>query len=228
MCGRYSVLTEDEIIEVRRIIRSVALGMMTDELEDAVIKAQSEQSGQSEASHTEVFPTDISPIITGDESELSFQYAKFGFEKWDGKGAIINARAETVMNKQTFREHIKNGRCVIPTSGYFEWKAPEEGQKKKTKHLIKDEQGNLLFMAGLWREGVDGNEFVVITKAPYGEITHIHDRMPVILRTDQLEAWLSGVMPIEELALLNYECVGSLCEEQEKCDSGNKQISLFD
>jgi len=203
MCGRYSPLTEDEIIEVRAILKSISLKLATDELDGY------------EAPLFDVVPTNRPPIITSHENVFAFEYAQFGFEKWDGKGVIINARAETAHEKPMFKKHINEGRCVVPANGYYEWKKPNEGQKKKVKHLIKDKHGNLLFMAGLWRDGKNGREFVIITKKPSGEIIDIHNRMPVMLKTDQIESWLSGAMPIEVLSTLDYDCTGKPCPEPE-------------
>jgi len=210
-------LTGKEIIEVRSIIRDISLRLAQDEFESY------------EETNSEIAPTNSAPVITSNGTDLAFEYAQFGFEKWDGKGVIINARAETAHEKSMFKKHITSGRCVIPTSGYFEWKPPNEGQKKKIKHHIKDKQGNLLFMAGLWREGNNGREFVIITKPPFGEIATIHDRMPVLLRVDQLESWLSGVMPIDSLSLLDFACVGEPYTEHQlfKEDNANEQMSLF-
>lgn len=207
------------MIQVREIIKEVSLKLARDELEN---------NGGEE--RTEVFPTNRTPVVTSNLEELTFENAKFGFEKWDGKGVIINARAETVSEKPMFKKHVTTGRCVIPAPGYFEWKNPEEGQKKKIKHLIKDKHGDLLFMAGLWREGKEGREFVIITKDPFGDITGIHDRMPVMLKTNQLEAWLNGAMPIEALASLDYECIGEPCEEPAlaKKESEPEQMNLLD
>ena len=219
MCGRYTPLTEDEIVEVRSIIKDVAM------------KLSQEEFYASDESYKEVAPTNRVPIVTSSGQELSIVHAQFGFEKWDGNGVIINARAETAHEKPMFKSYVKTGRCVIPASGYYEWKPPDDGKKKKIKHLIKDERGNLLFMAGLWREGKYGREFVIITKEPFGEVVGIHDRMPVILGTDQLESWLSGAMPIEALASIDYSCVGEPLEEA--TDPGQEssdfvQMTLFD
>jgi len=177
----------------------------------------------------EIAPTNHTQIIINCSGKLVFESARFGFTKWDGKGVIINARAETVHEKTMFKNHISTGRCAVPASGYFEWKSPSEGQKqkKKIKHFIKDKDGNPLLMAGLWREGRDGREFVIITKEPFGEIADIHDRMPVVLRADQLEDWVSGAMPIEELATLDYECIGEPCEPAETPVDDIGQLSLF-
>ena len=218
MCGRYSVLTEDEVIKVREIIRNISLRFSRDELGkyERILQQQ------------EVFPTHRAAVVTCNGNEMAFELGQFGFEKWDGTGVIINARAETVKEKPMFKHHVGKGRCVVPASGYFEWKLPEEGQKKKIKHLIKDNAGNLLFMAGLYRDGKDGREFVVITKDPVGQVKSIHDRMPVMLRTDQLEDWLSGAMPVEALSSLDYECIGTPCDEPaEPKAGGSEQMSMF-
>ncbi|MDR2547499.1 MAG: SOS response-associated peptidase [Lachnospiraceae bacterium] len=215
MCGRYSTLTEDEIIEVREIIRSIAK-----RLSERVVADGWDSNGSVDGSvagslgngdiagaeivGAEIAPTNRAPIITGKDDELFFDDAAFGFAKWDGKGVIINARAETLSEKPFFSRHLTHGRCVVPASGYLEWKEADDGKGKKIKHMIKDEAGNLLFMAGLWRDGDDGREFVIITKEPVGEIVAIHSRMPVILRIDQIEAWLSGAMTASDLAELTY------------------------
>ena len=219
MCGRYTPLTENEIIKVRSIIKDVAMDLSREEF------------CTCDESYNEVVPTNRVLIVTSSGGELSFEYAQFGFEKWDGKGVIINARSETAHEKPMFKSHLKTGRCVVPASGYYEWKQPTDGKKKKIKYLIKDERGTLLFMAGLWREGNNGREFVIITKEPVGEVVDIHERMPVILRADQLESWLRGAMPIEMLASMDFSCVGEPLEEpvdfsQESSDF--VQMTLFD
>ena len=216
MCGRYTVLTEDEIIEVRSIIKEISLKLARDELD----------GNEEIRGLPEIAPTNRSPVVTSNGSELSFEHARFGFERWDGKGVIINARSETVKEKSMFKNHIQAGRCVVPASGYYEWKAVD-GQKKKDKHLIKDKSGNLLFMAGLYHDGKDGREFVIITKDPVGAVVEIHDRMPVILRVNQLEPWLSGAMPIDDLASLDFECIGESCEPPGVGNEGLEQLSLF-
>jgi len=179
MCGRYSVLTESEIVEIREIIQDLSLRLAHDDFTEYVKKGD------------EVSPTNHAPVIIGQgHGIVSFQDLRWGFKKWDGKGSpIINARVETLATKNMFAPLLKAGRCVIPTGEYYEWKTTG---RDKVKHFIKDREGNLLFMAGLYRETEDGREFVIITKDAQADIGEIHDRMPVILRTDQIEDWLSG------------------------------------
>ena len=201
MCGRYSVLTEDEIIEVRKIIQEVSLSFVKDSM----------------ANYTppkgEIRPTDGAPVITKNNDGLWFESARFGFKKWDGKGVIINARSETVADKGMF---AKTGRCVVPASEYYEW-------RDKKKHFIKDGGGNLLFFAGLYRDGEDGREFVIITKEASGAAAEVHDRMPVVLHVGQLEGWLNGGITAEELAGMDFNDTVAA-----KCDEGCEQLSLFD
>ena len=217
MCGRYSVLTEDEIIEVRSIIQEISLRLVRDELEDY------------EARPGEVRPTDKSAIIANERDGVAFESAKFGIKKWDGKGVIINARSETIKTTRTFSGLLDVGRCVVPAGEYYEWKvnADSGGRKKPSniKHFVKDSEGNLLFFAGLCRDGDDGREFVIITKAPCGEVVDLHDRMPVCLRVNQIESWLKGELTPDDIVCLEFNAFVAPCDMVQV--SGDKQISLF-
>ena len=131
----------------------------------------------------EIFPTDVVPIITPDGPVPS----RWGFKRYDGKGNIINARSETAEEKPTFRNAFRNGRCVIPTTGFFEWTK----DKQKIKYLFELPDEQLLYMAGLC-EYIDNDLcMVVLTRAANGSVADVHDRMPVILTGDQLTLWLN-------------------------------------
>jgi len=92
MCGRYSVLTEDEIIEVRSIIKELSLCIVRDEFEE-----YDKMPG-------EVRPADRAPIITKNDDGISFESGKWGFKKWNGSGVIINARCETIKIKDAYEK----------------------------------------------------------------------------------------------------------------------------
>lgn len=207
MCGRYTVLTEDEIIEIRELLKGISLRIVKDEFTD-----YNEQGG-------EVYPTNSAPALVGTKHGISFESVKWGFKKWKGTGVIINARCETIRLKSTFSKLIEAGRCVIPAGEFFEWEKLEKG---KRKHFIKDENDNILFMAGLYRETEEGREFVILTKKATGEMKKIHDRMPVILRVEQLEKWLSGEMLPDDLEKLEYNVAIAPCE-----DDNSDQLNLF-
>lgn len=218
MCGRYTVLTEDEIIEIREIIKKISLRIVRDDFDE-----YEKPSG-------EICPTDFAPVITAGNGGISFESAKWGFKKWDSPSVIINARSETMRNKSLFSKHLETGRCVVPAGEFFEW---EKLGKGKRKYYAKDRKGNILFMAGLYRDVKNETEakgyireFVIITKNATGEIAKIHDRVPVILTVEQIEAWLTGVIGPEDVMNSEYDITVNPCENED----GNTgfQISLFD
>lgn len=104
---------------------------------------------------------------------------------------LINARAETVQEKPSFRSAFKRGRLLVPVSGFYEW-AVIAGRKRP--YFIRPADGSHWFFAGLgetWR-GPDGpiESFSVITTEANNFMAELHHRMPVILGADDLEAWL--------------------------------------
>ncbi|NHZ69726.1 MAG: hypothetical protein GWP20_00635 [Thermotogales bacterium] len=108
------------------------------------------------------------------------------------KYSTINARAETVAEKPTYRDAFKSRRCLIPATGFYEWKRDGE---QKIPHHIQLPGGGLFAFAGLWdhwekqEEGFDSCSIIVTTA---NEIMKpVHDRMPVILNQAYYNAWLN-------------------------------------
>jgi putative SOS response-associated peptidase YedK len=88
-----------------------------------------------------------------------------------------------------------------------------------------------LFFAGLYRDFEGEREFVILTRNASGEVAEVHDRMPVILRVDQIEAWLSGAMALGDIKDMEYKNAAvAPCEERDIGDGtdGDGQLSLFD
>ena len=117
--------------------------------------------------------------------------------------ATFNARAETVAEKPMFRDAFKRRRCIIPASGFYEWTG-EEGAKQP--HLFTAADGSpILAFAGLWdrwRNPGDGEEVLSCTIVVSGAsawMTPYHDRMPVLLTSTAIDAWLDGSMGAEGL-----------------------------
>jgi putative SOS response-associated peptidase YedK len=105
---------------------------------------------------------------------------------------LINARAETLAEKPAFRSLLKTHRCLIPASGFFEWK--HEG-KMKTPYYIRLREDPLFSFAGLydeWRnpEGVTISTFTIITCDANPLVKPLHNRMPVILSRQNEDRWL--------------------------------------
>ncbi|MFA7399648.1 MAG: SOS response-associated peptidase [Sideroxydans sp.] len=116
---------------------------------------------------------------------------------------LANARGETVHEKPSFRSAFKYRRCIIPASGFYEWKT-EAG--KKNPRFISLKSGEPLAMAGLWEtwqpEGGDAVQTCCIITTEGNELMQpIHDRMPVLLDRDQWGVWLSQDVKQADLLL---------------------------
>jgi putative SOS response-associated peptidase YedK len=115
---------------------------------------------------------------------------------------MINARAETVASKPAYRRSLAHKRCLLPLDGWFEWRRdPIEGTKKvtKTPFFMHRPDGRQLVMAGLWSTWHDPKAeqdapplvtCTVITTESIGQLTEVHDRMPLLLAPQAFERWL--------------------------------------
>ncbi len=110
---------------------------------------------------------------------------------------LINARSETVAGKPAFRSAFRRWRCLIPASGFYEWKAIEErGRPIKQPFFICPAADDELFaFAGLTErwvspEGAEIHSCCILTTAANDRMAPIHDRMPVLLAPADHDAWL--------------------------------------
>ncbi len=136
---------------------------------------------------------------------------------WNNK-PLINARAETLARKKTFRPLLGN-RCLVPATAYFEWRT--EGRHKR-KMRIAPADGGLMAFAGL----TDGDCFTIITCAPLPAIAHIHNRMPVILVPGAEEPWLDLALPFTAVDSLLVPYVGGQLAAYEDAPP-RRQSDLF-
>lgn len=105
---------------------------------------------------------------------------------------LTNARSETVTEKPSFRNAFRRRRCLIPTSGFYEWQSKE---KKKVPYYIRMKDGRPFAMGGLWEhwqspEGSELESCAILTTGPNDLMRPIHDRMPVIVSTENFDRWL--------------------------------------
>jgi putative SOS response-associated peptidase YedK len=115
--------------------------------------------------------------VNAEKQERSAQMASWGFHSTRAH-LLINARSETIRQKPIFRYLISDHRCLIPASGYYEWKNQGAG---KYPWYISTVSGEIVSFAGVIRTTSFGSETVIITTEAYSSIAHIHKRMPVIL-----------------------------------------------
>lgn len=100
-----------------------------------------------------------------------------------------NARAETVAVKPSFREAYRKRRCLIPASGFYEWKLERGG---KQPYYVAPADGALFAFAGLWEQWHDLQTCAVITTDANAKMAAVHERMPVIVSPAEYSAWLAG------------------------------------
>jgi putative SOS response-associated peptidase YedK len=116
---------------------------------------------------------------------------------------LINARAEGIESKPSFRDAFASRRCIIPADGFYEWKRTGSG---KQPYLIRMQGGGLFGFAGLWENWKDERgewlrSATIITTEPNELCAPIHDRMPVILDPVDYGKWL-GEEEVGQTALL--------------------------
>ena len=116
----------------------------------------------------------------------------------------MNAKAETLNEKPSFRTPFKKKRCVLIADGFYEWKATDSG---KTPYYIRMKDGSFFCFAGLfddWTspEGLSIRTCTLITTEPNSLMAGIHNRMPVILDIEPARVWISRDSPVESLSAL--------------------------
>ena len=169
MCGRY-YMDDDTIREIERWLERLDC-----EISEELL---------AQVPRGEVCPSCSALAITGRKKRLLPELMDWGFPKYEGKGLIINARAESVKEKRIFQDGIRHRRCVLPARHYYEWDA---GKEKVTFSGTRD---TVLYMAGFYRKYQNRDCFVILTTNANASVQAVHDRMPLILRPDEVEKWI--------------------------------------
>ncbi len=185
MCGRFTLTWE----EWRQVLE--ALGI--------------EDEGHAFADYRPRFniaPTDQHFIVTSEFERRKVQRARWGLvNRWakDNSRAsqCINAKAETLEQRPTFREAFQRRRCVVPADGFYEWTGPKD---KRQPLWIHPRSGGLMLFAGLYESWYpERNQpevtFTIVTCAANAAIAAIHDRMPVVLDERAAEDWMNPREP---------------------------------
>ena len=184
MCGRFYVEADDP--EIIAIVNTIG--------------------GGTKISVGEVFPTNTAAGIAPNGEAAAMRW---GFPRFDGKGEVINARSETAAQKNMFRRALMEGRCLIPSSWYFEW---EKRRSEKIKYALASRDAGLTWLAGISRVDPETGErnFVILTRPVWDGIAFIHDRMPVILPSTLHDEWLNGHDPERTMERSAHEVVYKL------------------
>lgn len=142
-------------------------------------------------------PTDDSPVLRAVDGGLVFEKMRWQLvprpePAFTTKLSTINARSETVFASRLYGDLVLSQRCIVPISGFYEWK--REGKSKRPfKIALRDEP--IMSVAGIWdawRPGTteERHSFSILTTAANETMSAIHDRMPVIIDRSAEEMWL--------------------------------------
>ena len=183
MCGRY-VITEEMFEEYERIVRDF------DPLMYRFLPR-------------DIFPSVSAPVIRAEGNDLAGRNMIFGFTGFEKGKLLINARRETVSEKITYKDSLKQRRCAIPAASFYEWNL----QKQKAVFTLPEK--NVMYLAGIWRGEEDGNHFVILTGAANAFAAPVHDRMPLILKREEIADWImndshTGMYLNKEIGEVNY------------------------
>ena len=150
-----------------------------------------------------IAPTQKTPVYLLEENgAASLRLLQWGLVPFWAKdktmaGKMINARSETILEKPSFKGPFKNKRCLVPANGFYEWHT--EG-KSKTPYYITQPNSIPWMFAGIW----DRNEkisdtplesFSILTTQANQNISHLHQRMPLVIPKEKWGEWLTSPEP---------------------------------
>ena len=195
MCGRYTLHTEKEALAERFDFDPTDLATL--------------------APRYNIAPTDSVVTVRASGGTRSAALMRWGLVPWfaEGPGALalmINARAEGIASKPSFRDSLRTQRCLILADGFYEWQAPVAPAKTKIPHWIGLASGGPFAMAGLWSRWRSKQDLLaeplfscaIITTAANAAVRALHDRMPVILPREAEARWLDPALDENVDALL--------------------------
>ena len=158
------------------------------------------------------------PVITNENEKIIQTDYHWGLlPSWtkdiDFRKNTLNARIETIEDKPSFKNIIKN-RCLIISSGYYEWHWNDEKGKSKQKYLINSQDNEIFAFAGIYDKWINVNNgdviktFSIITTHANKTMEYIHNhkkRMPIILHQKDELNWLNGNINVNDLAYPKYD-----------------------
>ena len=163
-------------------------------------------------------PGQAAPIVAEDAAGRRIGLLDWGLvPAWmndPGRG-FINARAESVASKASFREAFRRRRCLVPADGFYEWQAQSEGETeaeqsgKRTKRpfWLHPSCGGVVSFAGIWETwsqpgAAPRHTFAVLTTEANSDVRAIHDRMPVVVEEGDRGVWLDRSSEVEKVSAL--------------------------
>lgn len=192
-------------------------GRIARERADYAIRFGFEEESETRLGYN-IGPMQLDLFVRGDDDRRRLVASRWGLVPvWAKEPSVgskmINARAETLLERPSYRGLVAAHRCIIPASGFYEWQKTPGG---KTPMYIHRADNQPLALAGLWstwkRPGGDLlTTHTIITCGPNALMADIHDRMPAVLADEDVDAWLDPAnrAPAEVMPLLrSYQEAG--------------------
>lgn len=169
MCNRY-YLDDDAVCEVKNIVGKIGS------------ETKNRLTG-------DIYPSQKTLVIIAEARELKAKEMVWGFPSSDQTSSdnnrlLINARAETVLERRMFRESVLHRRCAIPARGFYEWDAD------KNRASFASENGSALYLAGFYNLFQGQDHFVILTTEANSSVRPVHSRMPLLLEKQELQSWV--------------------------------------
>ena len=189
LCGRYQL-----VIPFQRLIEVYGL---VDAVEDPAVEWPSYN----------VSPTHLVPVIHDFRGQMVMRTMRWGFppmwvakdgkDPWKGR-PLINLRSETALDKKTWSESLRQRRCLIPNTGFYEW-MNRDGRKRPV--WFRPSRSDVLSMAGVWSEFNDGEVrracVSVLTISANDRVAPVHNRMPIFVPVHERKRWLGPLTESE-------------------------------
>ena len=193
--------------------RTVELGRISDAFAQLRIPLRFPEGAPNLASLDSIRITDPTAIVRavrdeeaaaelGERERPPLAFAELVQRRWSWPGPtgkpVFNYRGED----REFANFAKGGRCLIVADGFYEYTAPEEGSKRKTRWLFTRPGEDLIGIAGLWRADPKvGEACTMLTVEPGPDIAPYHGRQIVVLDPADWAGWISGTVPARDLLL---------------------------
>lgn len=194
-----------------------------------------EDSRLNVQAHYNLRPTLTSPIALIHEGQAKIEPARWGlvppwWKQEKTPGSTFNARRESIEEqlggkRGMWAPPMKSKRCLVVSGGYYEWTGPKTDRLPWFIHMP---QRAIFSFAGLWSYHKDfGASYTIITQPPSANIEHLHHRMPVILKPDNYDAWVSADTSTDDaLTLLDDHNDGELVYHRSSKELVNKQKNV--
>tara|TARA_X000000368_G_scaffold393528_1_gene359309 strand:- start:264 stop:908 length:645 start_codon:yes stop_codon:yes gene_type:complete len=176
-----------------------------------------------------ISPQTIVPTIINNELlNTMWGYFPTWLKQQDNSRPLFNSRYESLLEKKTFNSAFKNSRCLIPLSGWYEWRT--ENDSRQPYFFYHKEKVQLFTAALYWKRSNGDIETSIITREALPPLDTIHNRSPLILNTSQIESWLSDKeidLIYDDMRNVNYDDILFHKVDKAVNNTKNKNPSLI-